>query len=128
MRRQNFCIWLLLLFLVLDSTAAHRALPDVEAMESLFMSTPLHDILASLGVRSPQQQIELWTLRKQKWQAVPQQLVRFFGKKIAKPHASQLTEKSITVEILEQWKLEARRSFRITCVSFSLGKTDILPE
>ncbi|ORU90792.1 MAG: hypothetical protein A6F71_07525 [Cycloclasticus sp. symbiont of Poecilosclerida sp. M] len=96
------------MLLLLDSTAAHRALPDVEAVESLFMLTPLHDILASLGigVRSPQQQIHLWTLQKQKRQAV-QQLVRFFGKKITKAHASQLKEKNITLEILEQWRAEA---------------------
>ena len=86
---------------------AHRALPDVEAVESLFMLTPLHDILASLGIRTPQQQQNLWEAQKQKRQAV-QLLLRYFGKKITKAHASQLTRNNITTQILEKWKGEAK--------------------
>ena len=71
------------------------------------MSTPLHDILASLGIRTPQQQIQLWTLQKQKRHAV-QELLWHFGKKITKAHASQLTKQNITFRTLEQWKVEAK--------------------
>ena len=86
---------------------AHRALPDVEAVETLFMLAPLHDILASLAIRTPQQQLHLWALQKQKRQAI-QQLLLFFGKKITKAHASQLTKQGITHQTLEKWKGEAK--------------------
>ena len=44
--------------------AAHRALPDVQALEELLMSTPLLGLLASLPKRSATQQLQLWRLQK----------------------------------------------------------------
>jgi len=43
---------------------AHRALPDVEALEEVFMSTRLVDLLSSLPTRPARQQVELWGVQK----------------------------------------------------------------
>lgn len=76
-------------------------------MEALFTWTSLHDILDSLDIRTPRQQINLWTVQKTTRRAV-QQLVISFGKLITKAHAGQLTKLGITKEILDQWKERAK--------------------
>ena len=43
---------------------AHRALPDVEALEEVFMGTRLVDLLSSLPTRPARQQVELWRVQK----------------------------------------------------------------
>jgi hypothetical protein len=88
---------------------AHRALPDVEAMENLFTLTPLHSLLPSLSLRTPQQQLHQWTVQKKKRSEI-QKLVSFFGSKITKAHAGQLLERGITPHDLEQLKLQAETS------------------
>ena len=84
---------------------AHRALPDVEAVEALFMSTPLQDILPSLLMRTPQQQLHQWRLQM-KLRNASQSLLRFFGKTITKAHARQLSANDITQQDLREWKEE----------------------
>ena len=107
-------------------TLAHRALPDVEAMESMFMSSSLHDILGSLDIRTPRQQLQLWNTQKQARNAV-QRLVRFFGKRITKAHASQLTKLDITPETLQQWKDEAKgvKEFAKTLKEHKVNSKDL---
>lgn len=82
---------------------AHRALPDVEAVEALFTTSPFHDLLSSLSIRTPQQQIHQWTLQKQK-RSHAQCLLRFFGKKISQVHARKLTTEGINHQLLEEWR------------------------
>ncbi len=50
-------------------TGAHRALPDVLAMEAILTHTSLGDCLTDLPVRSAKTQIELWTKQKKQYQS-----------------------------------------------------------
>lgn len=51
----------------LRSIIAHRALPDVEAMEEVFTKTALVDLLSSLPIQSAKQQLQKWhTLKEQR--------------------------------------------------------------
>ena len=86
---------------------AHRALPDVEAMEALFSVEPLHALLPSLAIRTPQQQIQHWALQKQKRNSV-QRLMRVFGKKITRAHTQQLIKMNVSFETPERWKSESK--------------------
>ena len=69
--------------------SAHRALADVEAMERLFVSTPLVGLLSTLPMRSGVQQIELWqTQQAQHGRCM--QLLGALGKKITAAQARRL--------------------------------------
>jgi hypothetical protein len=76
-------------------------------MEALFMVSELHDLLHSLVVRTPQQQLYHWTQQKLVRSRV-QHLIRVFGKKITTAHAKQLMNLKITLEMLEKWRAESR--------------------
>lgn len=57
---------------------AHRALPDVEAVVTLFKLDTLHGLLPSLTIQTPQEQIHQWSHQKQARTCV-QRLVLVFG-------------------------------------------------
>ena len=67
---------------------AHRAFPDVQAMEAVMTHPSLVSCLTNLPIRSPKRQIELWSTQK----AVHQQsLVKALGKPtISKAQAKKL--------------------------------------
>lgn len=46
------------------SSLAHRALPDVEALEELFTQTALKKLLLSIPIRSTEEQLQLWIAQK----------------------------------------------------------------
>ena len=50
------------------STGAHRALPDVIAMEKVFSHLSLVGCLSKLHIRTPQQQSRLWNQQKRLYQ------------------------------------------------------------
>ena len=78
------------LYPILQFTA-HRALPDVEAMEELFTSTDLADLLSTLPVRSPSQQLRLRRTQKEQRSRMTS-LLYAQGKCITAAQAKRLDE------------------------------------
>ena len=79
--------------------AAHRALPDVEAMEELFASPALHDLLSSLPKRSATEQIHKY-VRHQKTRKV----LHSFHRKITTNQAERLVDLNLTYNDLLEIK------------------------
>ena len=73
----------------------------------LFEQTDLYEIIDHLGIRTPQEQIRLWSRAKKK-RFDSQQLVQFYGKKLTKGNGGYLAERGITREQIERWKDEAK--------------------
>ncbi len=80
---------------------AHRAFPDVQAMEAVMTHPSLVSCLTNLPIRSPKRQIELWSTQK----AVHQQsasLVKALGKPtISKAQAKKLGELGLGIATLK---------------------------
>ena len=65
---------------------AHRALAEVEAMERIIVKTGLVDLLSSLPVRSPAQQLDAWATQKNTHNCVIQ-ILTSLGKQITNVQA-----------------------------------------
>ena len=82
---------------------AHRALPDVEAMEDLFNSTALMDLLITVPKRSPKQQIQLWRTHKDQ-RLQTRSILHSLGQQITAAQAKRLISLGLSHDILcEIW-------------------------
>ena len=71
-------------------TGAHRALPDVLAMEAIFTHRSLASCLSNLNIHLPKQQLSLWIRQKRTFQRTTA-LTRSLGKpSITKDQAKRL--------------------------------------
>lgn len=79
---------------------AHRALADVEAMVKIMLKTGLVNLLSSLQVRSPSQQLGAWATQKNTHNRVTQ-LLTSLGKRITNAQAKRLNELGLSYEALQ---------------------------
>lgn len=86
---------------------AHRALADVEAMERIMLKTGLVDLLSSLPVRSPSQQLGAWATQKNTHNRVTQ-LLTSLGKQITNAQARRLNELGLSFEALQDLRSSAK--------------------
>ena len=84
---------------------AHRALPDVEAIEELFTATAKVDLLSTLPKRSPKVQLQCWTTMKEQRQRTSAFLYSL-GRQITAAQAKSLDALNLSYEVL----CELRRS------------------
>ena len=68
-----------LFYLCITLTGAHRAFPDVLAMEAVMTHHSLISCLTNLPIRSAKKQMELWTSQKQRFHR-SDALIRSLGK------------------------------------------------
>ena len=90
----SFTCWLLF--------PAHRALPDVEAMEELFTNTALADLLPihSIPTRSAEEQLKHWQDQKEKYSRTEDIRKALGPQNIKYPQAQRLVELSLSYDIL----------------------------
>ena len=88
---------------------AHRALADVEAMERIIVKTGLVDLLSSLPVRSPAQQLDAWATQKNTHNCVIQ-ILTSLGKQITNVQAKRLNELGLSCEVLRDLRTSCRDS------------------
>ncbi len=77
---------------------AHRALPDVVAMERVVTDQSLSNCLSSLTVRCPSQQIKLWLEQKELFMQSTS-LIKAFGKPaLTSAQAKKLVSKNLLLD------------------------------
>ena len=82
------------------SLGAHRALPDILAMEKVFTHPSLVSCLSKLPTRSPKKQMNAWIEQKRTFQRTTA-LIKSLGKPtITKPQAKRLDDLGFTYEDL----------------------------
>ena len=79
---------------------AHRALADVEAMERIMVKTDLVDLLSTLPVRSPSQQLGAWATQKNTHNRITQ-ILTALGKRITNAQARRLNDLGLSYEALQ---------------------------
>ena len=96
------------------SPSAHRALPDVEAMEELFTNTALVDLLTSLPKRSPTQQLNLWMSQKDQ-RLRTSSLLYSLGRQITATQAKRLDSLGLSHDVLREiWVSSPSEMFQET--------------
>ena len=96
------------------SPSAHRALPDVEAMEELFANTALVDLLTSLPKRSLTQQLNLWMSQKDQ-RLRTSSLLYSLGRQITATQAKRLDSLGLSHDVLcEIWVSSPSEVFQET--------------
>ena len=88
---------------------AHRALADVEAMEKILVKTELVDLLSTLPVRSPAQQLDAWVTQKTTHNRVTQ-ILSSLGKRITNAQAKRLDELGLPFEALQDLRSSSKDS------------------
>lgn len=88
---------------------AHRALADVEAMERIMVKTGLVDLLSSLPVRSPAQQLRAWATQKNTHHRVTQ-ILSVLGKKVTYAQARRLNDLGLSCEDLQDLRTSCKDS------------------
>ena len=80
-------------------TLAHRALADVEAMERLFVSTPLVALLSALPTRSGTQEVDQWHTQQCQHSRCTQ-ILSSLGKHITAAQAKRLDVIGLSFEVM----------------------------
>lgn len=90
------------------STGAHRALPDVLAMERVFAHPSLVACMSHIPIMSPKQQMSLWTKQKRKFNRTTA-LIRSLGKpSITSAQANRLHVLGFTYQSLLKLRSECK--------------------
>ena len=77
---------------------AHRALPDVEAMEEIFTNSSTVDLLSSLQKRTAKHQLQPWTTQKDQRKRTCS-IIYSLGRQIT-PQAKHLDEPKLSYTVL----------------------------
>ena len=85
---------------------AHRALPDVEAMEKLFITTDLKNLLSSLPARCAVNQLQLWREQKEQRNRTSA-LMYSLGKGVSVLQAKRLDTLKLSYEALTDIRILA---------------------
>lgn len=79
---------------------AHRALPDVEALERIMLKTDLVHLLSSLPVKSTANQLGAWAMQKNTHNRVTQLLTSLGKQRVTNAQAKRLNELGLSYEAL----------------------------
>ena len=92
-----------------NQSLAHRAFPDVEALERIIVKTELVDLLSGLPVRSAAQQLGKWTAMKNTHHQVVQ-ILTSLGKRVTSPQAKRLNQLGLTLEALQDLRSSCKNN------------------
>ena len=99
---------------LLPFISAHRALPDVEALDELLSEKALVGLLPSLPKRSPRQQIQLWNSQKDQRRRTST-LLYSLGRQITATQAKRLDSLNLSYDVLCE--------IRVSCSGEDFQKT-----
>lgn len=95
---------------------AHRALPDVEAMEELFTATVIVDLLSTLPKRSANVQIQCWNTQKEQ-RGRTRALLYSLGQQITAAQVKRLDTLRLSYEVLYNLRLSCSTEDFLTTLS-----------
>ena len=100
-------------YITLYTYPAHRALADVEAMQKILVKTDLVDLLSTLPLRSPAQQLGAWVTQKTTHHRVTQ-ILSSLGKRVTNAQAKRLNELRLTFEALQDLRSSSKDTEEFT--------------
>ena len=108
------------IIIIVFSPVAHRALADVEAMERIMTKTDLVDLLSSLPIRSPIQQLGAWATQKNRHHRVTD-ILSSLGKGITNSQAQRLNALGLSYEALCDLRSSSKDSVEFSELLFKKG-------